>query len=104
MSDVRTIHTTGGNRISRLQQGVNIVTKTDGSTVKIVVEKTIFTIKKTGGIAMDGYASFFVGKFIIHYINYARPPATSSRERKEYEGDSSLQSHREDGCAARATS
>ena len=38
MSDVRTIHTTGGNRISRLQQGVNIVTKTDGSTVKVVVE------------------------------------------------------------------
>lgn len=38
MSDVRTIHTTGGNRLSRLQQGVNIVTKTDGSTVKIVVE------------------------------------------------------------------
>ena len=38
MSDIRTIHTTGGNRLSRLQQGVNIVTKTDGSTVKVVVE------------------------------------------------------------------
>ncbi len=38
MSDVRTIHSTGGNRLSRLQRGVNIVTKTDGTTVKIVVE------------------------------------------------------------------
>ena len=38
MSDVRAIHTTGGNRLSRLQQGVNIVTKTDGTTKKILVE------------------------------------------------------------------
>lgn len=38
MSDVRAIHTTGGNRLSRLQQGVNIVTKTDGTTKKIIVE------------------------------------------------------------------
>ena len=38
MSDVRAIHTTGGNPLSRLQQGVNIVTKTDGTTKKILVE------------------------------------------------------------------
>ena len=38
MSDVRAIHTTGGNRLSRLQQGVNIVTKTDGTTKKIILE------------------------------------------------------------------
>ena len=38
MSDVRSIHSVSGNRINRLRRGVNIVTKANGTTVKIVVE------------------------------------------------------------------
>ena len=38
MSDVRSILSVSGNRINRLRRGVNIVTKANGTTVKIVVE------------------------------------------------------------------
>ena len=38
MYDVRTIHSISGKRLGGLQRGVNIVTKTDGTTRKLVVE------------------------------------------------------------------
>lgn len=38
MYDVRSIHSISGNRLGGLQRGVNIVTKTDGTTRKVVVE------------------------------------------------------------------
>lgn len=37
-SGIRAIHSTAGKRLSRMQRGVNIVTKTDGTAVKVVAE------------------------------------------------------------------